>query len=203
MIRKISWKSKQKWKFIAASNIEQKDKENEWNWRKSWDKYSHAHKYQHELMAYPFYHSMLIEIHNFLFFRCCMMLLLIHFPGISFFFFLVFIFCCCCWTAIFFLCVWKYPFVQDIFFSRFADFLLFFLYFTSHHRREKQKNEKNMSKLTEKEEQIKSNTAKNGKENFPSYFSLFCPIFLFCEFFSTFFLCEIQQNLAIYGNLKF
>ena len=52
--------------------------------------------------------------------------------------------------------------------------LIFFSFFCISHHIIVEKRMKNMSKLTEKEEQIKSNIAKNEKENFSSYFSLFC-----------------------------
>ena len=137
-------------------------------------------------MAYPFYHSMLIEIHIFSSFGAVYDVVVDTFP--RHFIFLIFLL-----LLLFFLCVWKNRSNIHLcrIFSSHAS-LIFFSFFVciSHHIIDEQKRMKNMSKLTEKEEQIKSNTAENEKENaFPSYFSLFSSNFLLLQIFHDFFLC--------------
>ena len=105
----------------------------------SWDKYSHAHKYQHECMAYPFYHSMLIEIHIFSSFGAVYDVVVDTFP--RHFIFLIFLL-----LLLFFLYVWKNRSNIHLcrIFSSHAS-LIFFSFFVciSHHRRA-EKNEKHV-----------------------------------------------------------
>ena len=80
----------------------------------------------------------------------------------------------------------------------------FFLYFCISHHIIDEKRMKNMSKLTEKEEQIKSKTAENGKENFfflLLIFHCFVQVFLLLWIFSWIFIFLILQILRIHLNL--